>query len=32
VASFEGMPLDEGLKLAQKFDWKKIKDAAGKVK
>jgi hypothetical protein len=32
VASFEGIPLDEGLKLAQKFDWKKIKDAAGKVK
>lgn len=32
VVSFEGMSLDEGLKLAQKFDWKKIKDAAGKVK
>ena len=31
VVSFEDMPLDEGLKLAQKFDWKKIKDAAGKV-
>jgi hypothetical protein len=26
------MPLDEGLKLAQKFDWTKMKDAAGKVK
>lgn len=32
VVSFEDMPLDEGLKLAQKFDWKKMKEAAGKVK
>jgi hypothetical protein len=32
VVSFEEMSLDEGLKLAQKFDWKKMKDAAGKVK
>jgi hypothetical protein len=32
VVSFEDMSLDEGLKLAQKFDWKKIKDAAAKVK
>ena len=32
VISFEDTPLDEGLKLAQKFDWKKMKDAAAKVK
>jgi hypothetical protein len=32
VLSFEGMPLDDALKLAQKFDWKKMKDAAGTVK
>jgi hypothetical protein len=32
VVSFEEMSLDEGLKLAQTFDWKKMKDAAGKVK
>ncbi len=32
IFTFEGMPLDEGLKLAQKFDWKKMKEAAGKVK
>jgi hypothetical protein len=32
VVSFEGLPLDEGLKLAQKFDWKKMKDAAARVK
>jgi hypothetical protein len=32
VVSFEDLPLDEGLKLAQKFDWKRIKDAAAKVK
>ena len=32
VFSFDDMPLDEGLKLAQKFDWQKIKDAAAKVK
>ena len=32
VVSFDDMPLDEGLKLAQKFDWKRIKDAAAKVK
>jgi hypothetical protein len=32
VISFENMPLDEGLKLAQKFDWKKMKEQAAKVK
>ena len=32
VFSFDDMPLDEGLTLAQKFDWQKIKDAAAKVK
>jgi hypothetical protein len=32
VFSFDDMTLDEGLKLAQKFDWQKIKDAAAKVK
>jgi hypothetical protein len=32
VVTFEDMTLDEGLKLAQKFDWKKMKDAAAKVK
>jgi hypothetical protein len=32
VFTFEGIPLDEGLKLAQKFDWKKLKEAAAKVK
>ena len=26
------MSIDDGLKLAQKFDWKKMKDAAAKVK
>jgi hypothetical protein len=30
--SFEGISLDEGVKLAQKFDWKKMKDTAAKVK
>jgi hypothetical protein len=32
VISFDNLPLDEGLTLAQKFDWKRIKDAAAKVK
>jgi hypothetical protein len=32
VLSFDGMPLDDAVKLAQKFDWKKMKDAAGRVK
>jgi hypothetical protein len=32
VVSFEGVSFDEGLKLAQKFDWKKMKDTAAKVK
>jgi hypothetical protein len=32
VFSFEGLALDEALKTAQKFDWKKMKDVAGKVK
>jgi len=32
VLSFDGMPLDDALKLAQKFDWKRMKDAAGRVK
>lgn len=32
VFSFDGVSLDEVLKLAQKFDWKKMKDAAAKVK
>lgn len=31
VFSFEGLPLDDGLKLAQKFDGKKRKDTAGRV-
>ena len=30
--SFEGLALDDALKLAQKFDWKKMRDAAAKVK
>lgn len=32
VLSFDGMTLDEAVKLAQKFDWKKMKDAAARVK
>jgi hypothetical protein len=32
VISFDGMPLDEAVKTAQKFDWKKMKDAAARVK
>jgi len=32
VFSFEGLGLDEGLQLAQKFDWKKMKEQAAKVK
>jgi hypothetical protein len=32
VVSFDGMPLDDAVKLAQKFDWKKMKDAAGRLK
>ncbi len=32
VFSFEGISFDEGLKLAQKFDWRKMKNAAGMVK
>jgi hypothetical protein len=32
VVSFEGVPFDGGLKLAQKADWKKMKDTAVKVK
>jgi hypothetical protein len=30
--TFDGVALEEALKLAQKFDWKKIKDAAARVK
>lgn len=32
VVSFDDVSLDEGLRLAQKFDWKKMRDAAAKVK
>lgn len=32
VLAFDGMPLDEGVALAQKFDWKKMRDAAARVK
>jgi len=30
--TFDGIPLDEALKLAQKFDWKKMKEVAARVK
>jgi len=32
VVSFDDISFDEGLKLAQKFDWKRMRDAAAKVK
>jgi hypothetical protein len=32
VLTFDGITLEEGLKLAQKFDWKRMKDAAARVK
>jgi hypothetical protein len=30
--SFEGLPLEEALKLAQRFSWAKMKDQVGKLK